>query len=284
MIKKIFLLIILFISHFTQANEVIWPLSFEKKANLPQVTLNIRGEEVLLLLDTGTRNALHLPIEVIKTIPNKVEQANKIKFIDLSGNKNERRQFIVNNLELGSFIFKNVDVLEYKKWGLVISSDNKERQQVEESFSVIGLDLFKDYLLTINFPERQLIISDEYNSYVMLDNTWISLPFVIEQEGIVISVSDDIKTYKMVLDTGATLSIIKKSSLAQKTFQMNKDDGYQFIDLKVNNIDSNKIKAIILDSLPAEFQADGLLGGDFLNKHIVKIDFKNKKLWVKAVK
>lgn len=175
-------------------------------------------------------------------------------------------------------------MLEYKKWGLVISSDNKERQQVEESFSVIGLDLFKDYLLTINFPERQLIISDEYNSYAMLDNTWISLPFVIEKEGLVISVSDDIKTYKMVLDTGATFSIIKESSLAQKTFQINKDDSYQFIDLKVNNLDSNKIRAIILDSLPAEFQADGLLGGDFLNKHIVKIDFKNKKLWVKAVK
>lgn len=284
MSKKIFLLIILFISHFTQANEVIWPLSFEEKFNLPQVTLTIGGKEVLLLLDTGSRNALHLPIEVINTIPNKVEQANKIKSIDLSGNINESRQFIVNNLELGSFIFKNVDVLEYKNWGLAISSENSRKQQGEESFSVIGLDLFKDYLLTINFPERQLIISDEYNSYAMLDNTWISLPFVIDKEGIVISVSDGIKTYKMVLDTGATFSIIKESSLAQKTIQINKDDGYQFIDLKVNNLDSNKIKAIILDSLPAEFQADGLLGGDFLNKHIVKIDFKNKKLWIKAVK
>lgn len=284
MSKKIFLLIILFISHFTQANEVIWPLSFEVKFNLPQVTLTIGGKEVLLLLDTGSRNALHLPIEVINTIPNKVEQANKIKSIDLSGNINESRQFIVNNLELGSFIFKNVDVLEYKNWGLAISSENSRKQQGEESFSVIGLDLFKDYLLTINFPERQLIISDEYNSYAMLDNTWISLPFVIDKEGIVISVSDGIKTYKMVLDTGATFSIIKESSLAQKTIQINKDDGYQFIDLKVNNLDSNKIKAIILDSLPAEFQADGLLGGDFLNKHIVKIDFKNKKLWFKAVK
>lgn len=35
-------------------------------------------------------------------------------------------------------------------------------------------------------------------------------------------------------------------------------------------------------NLPDEFTADGLLGMDFLNNNVVKIDLKNKQLWLKS--
>ncbi|MCO6546088.1 MAG: hypothetical protein J6564_09830, partial [Gilliamella sp.] len=103
-------------------------------------------------------------------------------------------------------------------------------------------------------------------------------------EGLAIEMSDGIKDYKMILDSGASMSVIKEQSLSFKTIKINDDESdYKFVSLKVNNVANDNIKAVILDSLPAEFQSDGLIGFDFLSKNIVKIDFKNKRLWIQTV-
>jgi predicted aspartyl protease len=146
------------------------------------------------------------------------------------------------------------------------------------------LGLFDGYVLTINYPESKIIISDETDIAADLDKKWIPIPFHINGEGLVIDMSDGIKSYKMVLDTGATMSVIKKQSLSAKTIKKNDDESdYKFVSLKVNNVVNDNIDAVILDSLPTEFQSDGLIGFDFLSKNIVKIDFKNKQLWIQTV-
>ncbi|NUF50094.1 hypothetical protein [Gilliamella sp. ESL0250] len=145
---------------------------------------------------------------------------------------------------------------------------------------VIGLGLFDGYVLTINYPESKIIVSDKTDISADLDKKWIPIPFHLNDEGLVIEMSDGIKGYKMILDSGATMSVIKEQSLSPKTIKINDDESdYKF----VNNVANDNIKAVILDSLPAEFQSDGLIGFDFLSKNIVKIDFKNKKLWIQAV-
>jgi len=45
----------------------------------------------------------------------------------------------------------------------------------------------------------------------------------------------------------------------------------------------SSVLPIIIDSFPNEFQSDGLLGADFLSKNRVKIDFKNKQMWIQPV-
>lgn len=106
MSKKLISLIILLMSNFAQGCEVAWNLTFDNEFNLPLVTINIKGENVVLGLDTGSKKSLHLPINLIDKIKNKTEQSHKIKSMDLSGNINESRSFIINNLTLNSFHFK----------------------------------------------------------------------------------------------------------------------------------------------------------------------------------
>lgn len=285
MYKKLLTLIILLISTFAQGNETVWDLTFDNKYNLPIVIINLEGEKIALTLDTGTKEALHLPINLIDKIPNKSENLQKIRSIDLSGNVSEVRSFIINNLKLNSFIFKRVGVVEYNSWGLRFSSDksnNKENENIENP--VIGLGLFDGYVLTINYPESKIIVSDETDISADLDKKWIPIPFHLNDEGLAIEMSDGIKDYKMILDSGASMSVIKEQSLSFKTIKINDDESdYKFVSLKVNNVANDNIKAVILDSLPAEFQSDGLIGFDFLSKNIVKIDFKNKRLWIQTV-
>ena len=281
--KKILFLIILFMSRFAQSQEVTWDLTFDDKYNLPLIMINYQGEKIQMILDTGSNIALHLPMDLINKIPNKMENSEKIRSTDLSGNVTELRSFIIDKLVLNSFAFNNVQVVEYKDWGLYISSDQTNNSEdTNEDKPVIGLGLFDDYVLTINYPESNITISDDIATN--LTPQWIAIPFDLNGEGLVVNLSDGIKNYKMVLDTGATVSLIKQQSLSPKSITISDpEDDFKAISLDVNNVANDSVLPIIIDSFPNEFQADGLLGADFLSKNRVKIDFKNKQMWIQPI-
>ncbi|PXZ02338.1 aspartyl protease family protein [Gilliamella apicola] len=281
--KKILFLIMLFMSRFAQSQEVTWDLTFDDKYNLPSIMINYQGEKIQMILDTGSNIALHLPMDLINKIPNKMENSEKIRSTDLSGNVTELRSFIIDKLVLNSFTFNNVQVVEYKDWGLYISSDQTNNSEdTNEDKPVIGLGLFDDYVLTINYPESNITISDDIATN--LTPQWIAIPFDLNGEGLVVNLSDGIKNYKMVLDTGATVSLIKQQSLSPKSITISDpEDDFKAISLDVNNVTNDSVLPIIIDSFPNEFQADGLLGADFLSKNRVKIDFKNKQMWIQPI-
>ena len=270
-------------SHFAQSQEVTWDLTFDDKYNLPLIMINYQGEKIQMILDTGSNIALHLPMDLINKIPNKMENSEKIRSVDLLGNITEIKSFVIDRLSLNSFVFNNVKVAEYKKWGLIISSDqtNKSENTNEDKY-VIGLGLFDGYVLTINYPESNITISNDISTY--LNPNWIAIPFDLNDEGLVVKLSDGIKNYRMVLDTGATVSIIKEESLSPFSKKLTvPENNFRYISLEMKGIASDKVKAIIIDSLPDEFQSDGLLGTDFFSKNKVKIDFRNKKMWIQPV-
>ena len=283
--KKILFLIMLFMSRFAQSQEVTWELTFDNGYNLPSVTMDLQGEKTQFIFDTGSKSALHLPMALINKIPNKTENAEKMKFNDLTGDTKEVKSFIVDKLKLGSFIFNNVQVLEYKSWGLFISSDlnksNHNKKGIGTEKSVIGLDLFKDYVLTINYPENKITISDNIKGSDNLNKNWFSIPFYLSNYGLVINLFDGSKNYKMILDTGAAVSVIKEKSLSpfSKKLTLPKYN-FRYTALKMADIDSVKVEAIIIDSLTDLFKPDGLLGSNFFRENIVKIDFKNKQMWI----
>ena len=270
-------------SRFAQSQEVTWDLTFDDKYNLPLIMINYQGEKIQMILDTGSNIALHLPMDLINKIPNKMENSEKIRSTDLSGSVTELRSFIIDKLVLNSFTFNNVQVVEYKDWGLYISSDQTNNSEdTNEDKPVIGLGLFDDYVLTINYPESNITISDDIATN--LTPQWIAIPFDLNDEGLVVNLSDGIKNYKMVLDTGATVSLIKQQSLSPKSITISDpEDDFKAISLDVNNVANDNVLPIIIDSFPNEFQADGLLGADFLSKNRVKIDFKNKQMWIQSV-
>ena len=281
--KKILFLIMLFMSRFAQSQEVTWDLTFDDKYNLPLIMINYQGEKIQMILDTGSNIALHLPMDLINKIPNKMENSEKIRSVDLLGNITEIKSFVIDRLSLNSFVFKNVKVAEYKKWGLIISSDNTNKSEnTNEDKYVIGLGLFDDYVLTINYPESNITISDDIATN--LTPQWIAIPFDLNGEGLVVNLSDGIKNYKMVLDTGATVSLIKQQSLSPKSITISDpEEDFKAISLDVNNVANDSVLPIIIDSFPNEFQSDGLLGADFLSKNRVKIDFKNKQMWIQPI-
>ena len=272
-------------SRFAQSQEVTWDLTFDNVYNLPTVIMEFQGEKIPLILDTGSKIDLHLPMALINKIPNKTENSKKLKFNDLTGDIKEVRSFIVDKLKLGSFIFNNVQVLEYKSWGLFMLNDrtktDHDKEEINAEKSLIGLGLFKDYVLTINYPENKITISDDIKVSDDLNKNWFSIPFHLNNYGLVINLFDGLRNYEMILDTGAAVSIIKEKSLSpfSKKLTLPKYN-FRYTALKMADIDSVKVEAIIIDSLTDLFKPDGLLGSNFFRENIVKIDFKNKQMWI----
>ena len=283
--KKILFLIMLFMSCFAQSLEVTWELTFDNGNNLPTVTMDFQGKKTPFIFDTGAKSALHLPMALINKIPNKTENAEKMKLNDLTGDIKEVRSFIVDKLKLGSFIFNNVQVLEYKSWGLFMLNDrtktDHDKEEINAEKSLIGLGLFKDYVLTINYPENKITISDDIKVSDDLNKNWFSVPFYLNNYGLVINLFDGSKNYEMILDTGAAVSIIKEKSLSpfSKKLTIPKYN-LKYTALEMADLDSVKVEAIIIDSLPDVFEPDGILGSNFFLENIVKIDFKNKQMWI----
>ena len=275
-------------SRFAQSLEVTWDLTFDNGYNLPSVIMDFQDKKIPFILDTGSKSALHLPMALINKIPNKTENAEKMKLNDLTGDIKEVRSFIVDKLKLGSFIFNNVPVLEYKNWGLFIPIDltksNHEKKGTDVEKSVIGLGLFKDYVLTINYPENKITISDVIKVSDDLNKNWFSVPFYLNNYGLVINLFDGSKNYEMILDTGASVSIIKEESLSPSSSKISLPKyNVRYTPLEMTDAASVKVEAIIMDSLPDKFKSDGIIGSNFFRTNIVKIDFRNKQMWVQPV-
>ncbi|GLR10729.1 hypothetical protein GCM10007905_34490 [Mixta theicola] len=265
-----------------------FPMDFEKEFNLPIISLTISGDKHRFIFDTGTQNGLHLPAGMIKQIPALRIVDGKQKSIDLAGQISETRAFFIDHLDIAGLRFNNINGTEYKPWGLDYASpveSQPENDTRQPDYPVIGLSFFHDHIITLDFPASTLIVDDgQPTGPASAENGWIALPFVYNRhEGLVISVSDGEKDYKFILDSAASTSVIKSHVLAKRTVtKFNKEDDYSYIEVMLTGLQgqAKPIEAIMIDSLPDEFQADGLLGVNFLQQYIIKIDQKNKQLWL----
>lgn len=195
---------------------------------------------------------------------------------------------------------KNIKTVELKPWGFNYSSDLSEAiaPVSEDNLPVLGLPLFKNYVITLDFAHKNIRVDDR-NEPVQNDNKWINFPYRYHpKEGLVIGITDKSKYFNMVLDTGATMSIVAGRSLSEKfnnslntstgkvnepNLRLEKNGEPQTIRIYLDNplIGKLPIRAAIMDGMPKEFESDGLLGMDFLKRYMVKIDQKNQKLWIR---
>ena len=77
----------LFISHFAQSAEVTWDLNFDDKYNLPLIMMDFQGEKIAMTLDTGSKIALHLPMDLRFLIkPKNLKKSEILIFLVMSQN------------------------------------------------------------------------------------------------------------------------------------------------------------------------------------------------------
>ena len=293
-LSSLFFIFICIAIKMAMAKEVVLPVTFTKDTHIAKVVLNINGKPSQFQLDTGSQTALHLPLNTLQQLPDTIKNQNTNKSLDLSGKINETQKFLIKHLDINGLNFENINAEELQPWGWSYSSTAEQAPAPDDNLPVIGLPLFQNHILTLDFAHKKIIIDDGQDS-TQINQQWIAFPYNIHpKEGIIINLTDQKKTYSLVLDTGASMSFIKGKSLPaaikppaakseEATLRLNKKGNPQTVKIILTNPSIRKIpiRAAIMDGMPEQFESDGLLGVDFLKKYSVKIDQKNQQLWIK---
>lgn len=293
-LSSLFFIFICIAIKMAMAKEVVLPVTFTKDTHIAKVVLNINGKPSQFQLDTGSQTALHLPLNTLQQLPDTTKNQNTNKSLDLSGKINETQKFLIKHLDINGLNFVNINAEELKPWGWSYSSTTEQAPAPDDNLPVIGLPLFQNHIFTLDFAHKKIIIDDGQDS-TQINQQWIAFPYNIHpKEGIIINLTDQKKTYSLVLDTGASMSFIKGKSLPaaikppaakseEATLRLNKKGNPQTVKIILTNPSIRKIpiRAAIMDGMPEQFESDGLLGVDFLKKYSMKIDQKNQQLWIK---
>lgn len=285
--KSFFIFITLIISQICLAlgdpkYEII---DMEITNNLPFINLQVEDQKAKFLLDTGARNQVLVLDEAIlaKLTTIKAFRA-KEKTRDITGKSYIAKRYILPKFNIGRISFLQQRIVEDTDWGLSTGKTTIPKD------GVIGLELFLNKGIIIDYPQNKFTIIDRKMPIGYDTDNWHELKFKVDREGVSIYTAidnGDIKRF--ILDTGATLSIIKPKSIGNNIIKNNcyidldKDGKCSYIkpkDIKLNNSNIRSLD-LYLYNFPPEFEADGILGYDFIFDKVIYIDFDKRVTKIK---
>jgi hypothetical protein len=228
-------------------------------SGVPLIEIVLKGEKILLDLNTGGFAPIELPKEMIQRLNLKYTGRAKIVY-DIKGNRSKCKEFIVPELCIGDF--KLLNVIGYE----LHYSYFKERPLI----GYIGSGLLRRFNLILDYSESKIVLIRKGGvppkNYRI--NEWIKIPYKINRWEVELN---GIK-YRLRLgwDTGCEISIVKPRS----EFVRKKDSRgiIRVSNLWMNNHDFGPIEFAIMDfNLPI----DGVLGHNFFKSHKVYFDFED---------
>nr|WP_139164517.1 hypothetical protein [Dendrosporobacter quercicolus]NSL49067.1 hypothetical protein [Dendrosporobacter quercicolus DSM 1736]SDN00885.1 hypothetical protein SAMN04488502_11063 [Dendrosporobacter quercicolus] len=289
MYKCFIVLILIILSSSTALAKTIHIPLHNNDYGIPTLSLNMMGSPQLFVLDLGSREGLHLPRRLMEALPDLKVAEQQRKSLDLAGEIRYENQFILERLNVNGMVFTAIPGVELHPWGL--SLGNREDEPDDQDLPVIGLGFFQQHTVTIDYKNNLLTIEDTPAlATITNDPGWIRLPFRLTQEGLAVDLVNGNSSYSMVLDTGASFSIVKaqKFSEAVETVSANRvhpglDSSFKALELNLVQNDHRiaQFYAAFIEDLPPEFEADGLLGNNFFQQFMVRIDLPSEILMIK---
>lgn len=279
MMRLNFLLIFLFAFCPTIALAKL-EIPIEVIAGTPYVYLPINGQRTQFMLDTGSNIAIHLNKDIAESVVGLRFNGRNVRSIDLAGNVSETEEFIIPNLQIDRMLFRDLKGVIRKPWGLQLGGGSGSPNQ---NSSVLGIGFFESKKFILDLPNRSLTIFEADEDWSDRSSKWISIPFHHISEGIAVNLKGHSANYQMILDSAATVSMVKSSSvkpsakLTKCSFDLGPDRNCQTLEMVVQ--DKQRLHPILMD-MPTEFGADGILGADFFALLAVAIDMPNRRIFL----
>ncbi|MDI9222682.1 aspartyl protease family protein [Pantoea sp. EA-12] len=262
------------------------PFNLDESA-LPIVKVNINGQEGEFMVDSGSQSAFHFTQAYMRHMPNLKRLKEKARTTDLTGKVFLNDKFKFHHVYVNGMSFENVEGVSLTPWGLTLLPDGKRPEHM-----VIGLGLFKQKVLMMDYPQQTFTVANQFSELNIINDEWLSLPLTVSDEGIIIDVTHNNENYKMMLDTGATVSLLWKERINETSNTI--DCQRVMAEMDNNNCEATQVH--IKDTAPGKFnvnvlvlegdfqhmKADGLLGTNFLQNHAVLIDFPNNQLMIRS--
>jgi hypothetical protein len=276
-----------FCIYFNSSSLIRIPVSFTH-AETPAVTANIEGKSYAVELDLGSKFQLALDQSVLDSILEK-RSSGKANWRDLHGNFYECASYILPRVSIANLVLKNItanqESNDFKK-NVTLWRDKEKNVTAVRCSGSLGRPLLEKTNLLLDLQNSEMIAcksSDQLKKAGFLLNRMVQVPFEENgTKGIIIKVDTDLGALKLAIDTGATSTLVRTPNF-QVQNKATDERGFQFVDSKmfvIGNRDFGAKKLILYKITPELTFVDGLLGMDFLKKHVVYIDYKNKVVYI----
>lgn len=269
-------LLLLCASTAVAASQAVLPVTLDK--GIPVVQLRLDGKATPFMLDTGAGTSMHLTLEVAQSIPGLAYTGTQQKSIDLAGKIQLSDEFLIPALDVNGLPFNAVQGVILTPWGLSLGKE----KHVPVKISVLGLRFFEGKRVIFDLPAGTLQISTSEKGPP--PTGWLAVPYERIDEGLLLHLADGSKTYRMVLDTAASISIIKNSAAESSShvekcaYDLGPGQPCRTITLA---LPGGKSVSPLLLPLPDEFKADGILGTDFFMQMPVLFDLQHQLLYLR---
>ncbi len=255
------------------------------------VCVEVQNKSYFLEMDLGSKFQLVLDKHILSKLNKKISET--LSGRDFRGHSYETKGYSIPLIKMGNISFTDVLVKEENDDFVKNTTcwvDPNTSHLPSNRIGSIGRALL----------ERRNLLLDFYNSTVFISNDVKKLhvdgynleefdrcSFEMGRTGIIVVANTDMGKIRLSLDTGATTSCIRPSFLPNLISEKKKC-GLPCVTtskFEIGGTDFGNVDLCFLDITPELSEIDGILGMNFLDNHVVYIDYENKVLYVKkAVK
>ncbi len=255
----------------------------------PCAEIEIEKEKYFLIVDSGADSELSIKTEVLDRIEKKL--LGQTHWQDIKGNEYESSRYQIPEIKMGKVQIKNAKAHDgyTEEKGHLWGNRKKSEFEISGTIGINLLGISRHLLLDFYnseffiFRKREDLKHFRKEGY-LLENL-VEIPFEGDNNRIIFQIDTDEGQKKFLLDTGASISMIRPVFISAEerdamqhstliiTFSKFMISGHDFgeTDLYAYNV-------------PEKFEdIDGILGMDFCKKHVIYLDFKEKKALIGAV-
>lgn len=263
------------------------PIEFKPYSHLPVTSIEIEGKNHKVEIDLGARMPLSLRETILKDLIKKPNGTSRR--VDIWGNEYETPLFHIPKAKTGDFTVKKIETREESydfatKNSTVYDDTDRTEEERCQYTGRIGRGFFSGKNIFMDFHNSIFILCKDLkdlgrDGYKFENLT--SAPFEITLSGILLKTETDIGITRFVIDTGSTISILRSSltapNLETKRYGLSVFSSVKF---SFNGIDLGPQDFCLLEISPVFKEMDGLLGMDFLQEHIIYLDFKTNTAYI----
>lgn len=254
-------------------------------ANLPVVKVLIDGNPYLLEVDLGSIFCLSLDSRAIDEIPK--QQIGNAQWINAKGEKYEQPKYKVNKVQIGKQTFKSTFAIEQSsEETTLLWSDSELCEKKVIPRGLIGQQLLTKKNMLLDHQQKLMILSNEPKSlkkegYDLAE--FLSVPLILTPKTVCLEIEIDQGRQHYAVDTGSTWTI-RKAQLQTKTVNI-MDRGYPLLKTETFRMNGHEFGPMDLHLIPIPDEmegVDGVLGMDFIEKHVIYLDFTNQILYIRS--
>jgi len=250
------------------AEKIVLPLKFEH--NIPVVTLHIDGRDLQFTLDTGASDALYLDPDIESAIPEVTRTGKIVKSFDVSGKVIENDEILIADLVVDGMHFGQTRGRMHTPWGITAEGSSGPPHR-----SVIGLRFFENKKVLFDYSGGRIIIWSAETGIPADVVAWTILPFERAHEGVIVVMRSATRSYRLVLDSPSTISLVKSQSVDRSESTTNCNihfrPGDECRQISLTLSSGSEFSPFLME-MPEKFHADGIIGREFFDRYKVYLD------------